>query len=214
MRGGLELLVVVLGILIALGVDRLVTEAADRGLESAYLSRLEADLVSDSAMLADRIEISEQGLERVSLLREAVRSRDASASNLYFAVVGQSYPPESSNATYREMESTGHLALLRSESVRQGVIGYYLYTESRTVATEGLMERGRTPLADWGWDSGFLLPTSSSTEVPPPDYDAEFERRLRRIEGYHAIIGFRLGQWQEEVQNALSLLRDSRESAQ
>lgn len=127
---GLELLVVVVGILLALGVDRLNQQRLDRLQEREYLVQLSADLETDLSTLDDVVEQATGHrdaaltvLDVVARGPSSIGDRDAFAWQINYATFIYFFFPTES--TYRELTSTGGLAVLRDDALRRNVIAYY-----------------------------------------------------------------------------------------
>jgi len=186
LRAGAELVVIVVGILLALAFDGWAQQRADRELETEYLARLVQDLVADSTELVGLLGHFTFRQEMTALLRGALAHPSAYEGDLDAllgsVVVATLDPGEfsPSTATLREMEGTGNLTLLRAPRLR-GVL-------MRTA--EILNERSASLAEDWrsldmrdfslaiddaDWDatlagdhaSGSLAPTLSSLRNVP-----------------------------------------------
>lgn len=142
LRGGagwtliLELVIVVVGILLAFQVDRAYQASQDRALERRYLERLQADLQSDTAEVARIVGLTGERLGQIDVLRAAVRDPMAAADQpgsfveAVEKVTWRSFPRIRSY-TYEELRSTGRMTLLRSEELRSGLGAYYALVEDR-----------------------------------------------------------------------------------
>ena len=126
-----ELPVIVIGVLIALGVDEWRASRADRGLEQDYLVRLEADFeASRSDILATSAEFSRliaHGRAVASALGgESPFPQDTLgflASTLQ--VTRGNYDPAISRGAWDELISTGNLRVLQSEALRYQLSTFY-----------------------------------------------------------------------------------------
>jgi hypothetical protein len=133
---GLEGLVLIAGILLAFQLDRAYQASQDRKLETRYLERLREDLQSDTAEVYRVVSLTAERLEQVALLREAARDpgvateRPAAVVEAVEKVTWRSFPRIRSY-TYDELQSTGRMSLLRSESLRSGLGAYYALVEDR-----------------------------------------------------------------------------------
>jgi hypothetical protein len=154
-RSALELFTIVLGVLIALGVDSWAQEQADRKLEGDYLRRLAVDLRS-----LENIEpvagASAGGLQLRyydAVFNHAVAARralDASIddSETTMRLLGSVYAatwetrPRFPDATYMELLSTGRFGLLRDENLRVGLIQFYEAAELWTAYFNESADRG------------------------------------------------------------------------
>jgi len=135
-----ELLVIVVGVLIALWVDNLNQSRRDAAQETAYLGGILTDLNRDSADLVDRRDTAIRGLHVADRLLTLRRDRDSStpadslaAWFLYAAFVDNF---QVLDHTYREVLGAGGLSLIRDESVRRAISAYYRSIESAEFFTD------------------------------------------------------------------------------
>jgi len=124
-----EFLVIVLGVLVALGVDEFRADRADDALEDEYGLRLIADLQADSAYFAwfgNVLNIKAEVLQ--SLLNEPAEFREVDdpvrkmSGLVYSTFVGL---PHLSGATFQELQSTGRLGLLDDREIRSALGSHY-----------------------------------------------------------------------------------------
>jgi hypothetical protein len=127
-----EFVIIVLGILVALGIEGLRDARRDRKLERQYAGRLRTDLSKDVA----RFEELELGglagkAEMLLALAEGGSVRDPREDPtgfmeyLEFSTWGG--VAETQSAAFREMESTGRLGLLGDPQLRTALANYYEY---------------------------------------------------------------------------------------
>lgn len=126
-----ELAIVVLGILIALGVDQAVDHRRERRLEGEYLASLLADLEEDLSALdqfyfpfIERRETAARWLDtsaKVPIL--PISDSVAFIGKVYLAAA---YPTfDSHRSTFEDLSSTGNLRLIDDRQLRQRIISYY-----------------------------------------------------------------------------------------
>ena len=134
----LEVIVVMVGILIAFQIDRWGEERRERAQEHQYLLRLKEDLQIEISRMDEVVMYADARLAAVQLLEElaanpsaAIARPDAVPEALETAT-WLSFP-QISAFVYAELQSTGHLALLRSQSLRRNLANYYasILQESR-----------------------------------------------------------------------------------
>ena len=161
-----EFFVIVLGVLVALGVDGWRQASEDRRLEREYLERLATDLARDTLMINTRIELASSALaagEAALAQLRAGRSLEGLLDGPR-PVLGSSAAPIPNTATLDELKATGNLRMLTSSQVRQEILAYALIAASYTNRLENVMRNGRLPLAelmytdDWTGDRSLLLP--------------------------------------------------------
>lgn len=135
---GLEIVVVILSILIAFQIDRWAQERRERQQEYQYLVRLKDDLQFEFNRMVFSIEFSEGRIAAVRLLEEIVVNPMVASENpnaVARALETSTWRtfPQINAFVYTEMQSTGNLSLIRSDTLRRGLAEYYasLRYESR-----------------------------------------------------------------------------------
>jgi hypothetical protein len=129
-RLGLELIVVILGILIAFQIDRWAEERRERTQEYDYLLRLKEDLHFEIRDMDRAIRFAEDRIANVLLLEEVianpstVEEQSGSLPMALERVTWRSFP-QISAFVYTELQSSGNLALIQSEPLRRDLANYY-----------------------------------------------------------------------------------------
>jgi len=129
-RLALELLVVVIGILMALGLDRLNQDRVDRQIEQAYFAQLIDDLESDVVLLDSAIgqanKHADAALRVLAVIEDGsgiVADKQAFAWDVnYSGYIAFFYPTDFS---YRDLTSTGNMDLIRDTDLKRSIVGYY-----------------------------------------------------------------------------------------
>lgn len=135
-----ELVVIVVGVLIALWVDNLNANRQAHLQESAYLAGILDDLGSDTESLRQRETTAIRGLEvadRLLALWEAPTlsaPADSLATWFFRAAFVDNF--EVLDHTYREILGAGGLTLIRDEALRRAISSYYRSIESAEFFTE------------------------------------------------------------------------------
>lgn len=126
----LELAVVILGILLAFQIDRWAETRREHKQEYQYLVRLKEDLQLEIDSIDRAVEYAEARISAILLLEEAIANPDepvvrpeALAEAIEMAA-WRSYP-QINAFVYTELQSTGNLALIRSESLRRNLAEHY-----------------------------------------------------------------------------------------
>ena len=132
----LELIVVVLGILIAFQIDSWAEERRDRSREYDYLVRLKEDLQMEIQSFDRSTRRAESRISSILAIEQAIADPSAAQNrNQLPAAVARVFWrtfPEISAFVYTELQSTGNLTLIRSESLRRDLAGYYSQIQSAT----------------------------------------------------------------------------------
>lgn len=125
-----DLLVVIVGILLALQLDAWAERRHERNLERVYLQRLAEDLEIERGRMEAAKGFANRRIEAARLLgrlltdpKLATREPDRVPWALETAT-WRSYP-QINAFVYRELQSTGRLVLLRSETLRRSLAEHY-----------------------------------------------------------------------------------------
>lgn len=129
-----ELLIVVVGVLIALGLDSWRQSIAEDRTETAYLESLLEDLDNDATEL-DRAHRQAMTTERAArTVLDVIEGRDAgiAADSLALALeyAGFLYLPAYFPYTFNELVNTGNLRIIRDPRLRREIASYYNFIES------------------------------------------------------------------------------------
>lgn len=126
-----EILLVVIGILIALQIN---TSNENRKLsnqEDLYINRLIAENSNDVTTLLAEIERLTANNEKIAAFTDAIKDSDASDSLLVlrtqdFVIYGQTYPQfNPSKSTYEDLSSTGNLSIIKDTELRDRIVAHY-----------------------------------------------------------------------------------------
>lgn len=133
MRAASELIVIVLGVLIALAADRWMEGVRESRDEGRYLTRIAADLDLTIAELEIVLPRMERGLEAARILSypEAASLSPDSIVSLYVAVghTGAGRSQLGTDVAFRELVASGGLNLLSDVSLRGELSEFYLNFE-------------------------------------------------------------------------------------
>jgi hypothetical protein len=125
-----EIVLVVIGILIALSINNWNENAKNKRIEISYLIRIFKDLENDLLEFEKTKEIAQQRNDRVIFLQHAIEDVDlVYKSSDYFVnsivIAGYTYRPSISNHSFDELKSSGRLALIQNEELRVSIAKYY-----------------------------------------------------------------------------------------
>lgn len=132
-RAAGEFAVIVLGVLVALGVDGWNQGRKDSSLEGDYLQRLEEDVRADSTMQSWALTVLSEKAEALELIAGFVDGGDLVpevSGPLLKALAkdGTAFGwglPTLRSVTFEDLTDTGNLNLLRDAQVRARIITYY-----------------------------------------------------------------------------------------
>ena len=125
-----EIVLVVIGILIALSINNWNEERKDRIIEHNYLVRLLKDLEKDKKTLIFSKGLSENRLDQINLLSNAIENSNELVENNYQIIASiekiswRSYL-SLSRIVYNELLNSGKMSLIKSEKLREYLANYY-----------------------------------------------------------------------------------------
>jgi hypothetical protein len=222
---GRDLVVIVLGVLIALGFDNVASARADRRLERQYMVRLTRDLRADSAMLVSYFRTAQIGEHAASQLLAILRNPSLGTDSIVThsfsdATRGAYLSPNS--PTIQELMSTGNLRVLRDDVLRDAILTYYADLTWFQRSLQTVMQRGKDPLGEVGWDiQAFDLSLTyavnlGKSSTNPPDLAVvsgvsgdltsrfrnhrEAERATQRALTYNGMLQPILAEWQHALE--------------
>ena len=123
-----EFFVIVIGVLVALGVDEFMQGREDRSSERAYLLGITEDLRQDSVELSERAQAWSQWGDYAEQLLNAVQNRALKDDVSLFELVreaGLFAIPVTAVATYEDLIASGSLGLIRDRDLRVAISSYY-----------------------------------------------------------------------------------------
>ncbi|MDX1403737.1 MAG: DUF6090 family protein [Woeseiaceae bacterium] len=193
----LELLMVVIGILLAFQVDRWWEERKDLALQQEYIERLIGDIEQDVEQLQNGIMLAETRRSFAKLLMDVAEDPAIAVDSpveftLAVNQAAYTYTPALSSNTFDELRSTGNLGLLRAPDITNALFDYYRYDESQRqylslklmqefrhfVLAAGVLtnRQARRAEDDWGIVSASELEAFREAPVNLDDVRASAER--------------------------------------
>jgi len=132
----IEVLVVMLGLLLAFQLDRWREGLAEGRQEQTYINRLIVDVESDIPDIEYAIALQTLRLELVDLLMAVVLDPAAASKEpiVFLGAVNQAaftFTPVLTSHTFENLRSTGDLRLIQDESVKNVMFDYYGFDESQ-----------------------------------------------------------------------------------
>jgi hypothetical protein len=126
----LEIIVVILGILIAFQIDRWAGERREHEQELAYLLRLQDDLKIEMSGMDAALQIAEARISDVMILEKALDDSSVTREqpgNVVTAVEKATWRsfPQINAFVYSELQNTGNLGLIRSDRLRRELASHY-----------------------------------------------------------------------------------------
>lgn len=121
-----EILLVVIGILIALQINTWRQNSMNRAEEQFYLKKLVNNLANDTLALSQRMESLSQNLQNLERTSKSIRDLnfEFDKQNSVRALTSIiRFVPQTT--TFDNLISTGKLQLIRNDSIVEAIIGYY-----------------------------------------------------------------------------------------
>ncbi len=125
-----EIVLVVIGILIALQINNWNEGRKDRIEEQKFLTRFEAEITTNIESISTSIMLNKNRMKRAEFLLKTMDSPQlAENSPSYFIRsiehAGYTFYPVISDNTFQEIKSSGKLSLIRNEKIRNALQNYY-----------------------------------------------------------------------------------------
>jgi hypothetical protein len=169
-RLGGEFFVIVLGVLVALGVDSLWEERGERAREAEYYRAISEELARDTLQYASAIRFIERSIEAskhvIAGLKGELSSYRAErplAQSLVLA--GWVNYPDWASGTIDELINSGEIRLLRNAGVKRAVLAHYS-------GTRAYRERILGPM-----HSSYLEYARATRGLVPPEQHMAFYRK-------------------------------------
>lgn len=128
-----EIVLVVIGILLALQINSWNQDAQNRKTEKEYYQRLLADVLLDEELIATQIEFTKERLEGANvLLRELQRGNENMediASAILRCVSMSNYGITPTQTTFEDIKSSGNIRILKDLDLRKELDNYYVFMD-------------------------------------------------------------------------------------
>ena len=137
-----EIVLVVIGILIALQINLWQEQKKDKKLEKRYLTNLVQELKKDSVALTSNFKkLSEQARTKNTLINMLKKGKKQDSLLFFFELQWRPiYPYSPSKSTYQEITNSSHLSIIQSEKIRSGIVRLYNSYENLTKDEDFLMQ--------------------------------------------------------------------------
>ncbi|GAA4280370.1 DUF6090 family protein [Gaetbulibacter aestuarii] len=139
-----EIVLVVIGILIALSINNWNEQRHDRQLERQYLENFAADFKRDYNSFEYFKNSVPKKIKALLLARKYIFESPEIKDTLKFidtlgyGGVGSRTSFFENQSTYKDITSTGNLRLIQNEKIRQAILTYYQYSENTEVYLNNL----------------------------------------------------------------------------
>jgi len=131
-----EMLVVIVGILLAFQIDRWWEQRGERMQEVEYIARLTNDIESDIPIIERAIELAKLRKGMADMLMRVAEAPATAYEHpiLFIVAVHQAaftYSPNLTNHTFDDLRATGNLRLLREPEIKKALFGYYDFDQDQ-----------------------------------------------------------------------------------
>jgi hypothetical protein len=126
-----EIILVVIGILIALQINNWNEERKQNKLEKIYLTRLLNELKKDIVTFSNEIQRLEKNNEKIVNLSNIFKDENYNDSLLVrltneYMIFGTTYPMfNPSTSTFEDLSSTGNLSVISNTEIRDSIVKHY-----------------------------------------------------------------------------------------
>jgi hypothetical protein len=149
-----EILLVMIGILLALQVNNWNDDRKEKIIAKKYMIRLKSDLIDDSLYYSERITKTKNWIKQLDRYIDEsynVQKNPEEVKQLFSLLALQTDHLTTNNTTYRELTSSGQLKIFSSDTLSKAIIDYYRENEElaihikefNLVSTENLGEVNR-----------------------------------------------------------------------
>jgi hypothetical protein len=178
-----ELLMLIIGILVALAVNGWIEDRADARIERQYLELLVRDLGLDLAVLAEVIAFEERqtadGILAYRALRRGVDVAGREAVSQALSNLISRRTMRLIRATYTDLISTGNIRLISNAALRDRIVGVYETNErALTVRDRNNQAFVDEMYAQYLLESGLVAPRPTSNLPAGVWVGRDFARRL------------------------------------
>jgi hypothetical protein len=209
-----EIVLVVIGILIALSINNYSNDNKDRKLEKQYIASLINDLQADSIAISAIKLTSDEQVSRKNKLIEYFEGIPYSNDSIahYFAMQwGISFEFNPITITVDELKSSGRLGVIQSMSIRKQIIKTYNTYERFTNNFQSYYERNREELRKLALKIPRVFDKESFTNATTPNIinalnDDELKNRV--LANYAISVNRELQNLQKENQYLIEQLKN------
>ena len=202
-----EIILVVIGILIALQLNNWNAERLERKSETDYYCQLLVDFELDKAELLELTEVSKQ---RVELSKELLLDLDAQTKtkeellgSLLYALRSDSFIP--SKSTITDLTSSGRLSLIKDKSLKKKLFKYYEDLDNKSEISTSNREINSDNIINWdnilefGWQEVSVFELNESILKTLPNLDWHLDKNNHYYIRYQEVLIISIGiNWREQ----------------
>jgi len=191
-RGFAELLVVILGVVLGLAVDRWVAGIDDRAAIQAWSRQLDEAFTQDSVAMVSMVQEYEAKAARgLDLLRTiddtASQIEDPTELVRTTELIGWWAPFNANRSTWDEIAATGQLSLFKDANLRRALTEYYSYLDQLS----NLESQWVTVFQDYWERQQAVVPPLLRIEMLDEQYGMGKSRPVRQAEAREIVAAFR-----------------------
>jgi len=132
----IELLVVIVGLMLAFQVDRWWEERDDRAREQEYITRLITEVEEDIGLISHAIELAEVRQDFGDFLFEVMANPVVAEQQpaMFLAAIAQAaftYSPSLTSHAFEDLRSTGSMGLIRSMEIKSALYDFYGFHDTQ-----------------------------------------------------------------------------------
>ena len=126
-----EILLVVIGILLALQINNWNGQRIERKNETQFLNRLHSDILWDMEILSENLARLTSKKERLQQVRKIIENKEIHSKDSLFyllersAVMGTDLREDRRKATFEEMVTSGQLQIIQDVTLRNNIAQFY-----------------------------------------------------------------------------------------
>ncbi len=183
-----EIVLVVIGILIALQINTWNEARLAAQQESLYLGRLLSENQQDLASFTRSAQALEKGLESIKNLSEAFKNKDLPDSILIGSMnaylrYGSLFPSFSpSSSTFDDLSSTGNLAVISNMALRDSIVAHYVKHKQVAERIQIDIEWGLPLDSPFTYENNIMRFEPATAALFPETPDKALAAELRRNE--------------------------------
>ena len=209
-----EIILVVIGILIAIQVNNWYIEYENRNLEKQYLSGLITDMRVDSVAIANiKLQSDEQVRRKRKLYRYLEGQAFPNDSIAYYFTMqwGMSVNFNPITTTFDELTSTGRISVIQDPEIRKKIITIYNTYETFNNGGLGYYERHRAELRKLAFKVPRVIDVDALENPTPPDIITALENEELRnavLANYAVTVNDILNNLQQENEESLYQIKE------
>ena len=174
-----EIVLVMIGILLALQVNNWNTERLNKQTEHDYYCQLVVDFESDKVELLERLKAAEQRIQTSKQLLldldAQTKTKEELIKSFFVVQRGDAFIP--SRATITDLTSSGKLSLIRDKTLRKQLLSFYEYQDIKVDIAESNRKINVDNIMNWnsitvfGWQEASSLQLNEAIKQTLPNVD-------------------------------------------